>query len=144
MKNSRTVLVCVTPQPSSEVLVKAGRSLAEKSKAALEVVSVLPIADGENQIDCAALENIYQTARNQGGETAVYFSDDPTITLAAHIAKRRPLTIVTGFPGERSSNFISAIRLLLPDIPISMVDSEGNIYSMLPCETSHNSLKISG
>ncbi len=134
MKNNKTVLVCVTPQMSSEELVKVGKTVAEKSKADLEVVSVLPIADGESEIDCSALENIYRTAKNQGGEMAVYFSDDPTLTVAAHIAKRKPLTIVVGFPGKNSNNFISAIHLLLPEIAITMIDREGKIYNMLPQE----------
>lgn len=130
MNNRRTVLVCVTAQKSSENLVKVGKSVAEKSKAALEVVSVLPIADENTSVDGEALESIYRTAKNHGGETAVYFSDDPTLTVAAHIAKRKPLTIVVGFPGENSSNFVSAIRLMLPEIPVTMVDGEGTIYNM--------------
>ncbi len=130
MNNRKTVLVCVTAQKSSENLVRVGKSVAEKSKAALEVVSVLPIADGENTIDCEALECIYRTAKNHGGETAVYFSDDPILTVAAHIAKRKPLTIVAGFPGQNSNNFVSAIHLMLPEIPVTMVDGEGRIYNM--------------
>lgn len=134
MNDRRTVLVCVTAQRSSENLVKTGRSVAEKTKSALEVVSVLPIADSERPIDCEALEGIYRTAKNYGGETAVYFSDNPILTLAAHIAKRRPLTIVTGFPGENSNNFVSAIHLMLPDIPVTMVDGEGRMYNMFSAD----------
>ena len=44
MKAQNTVLVCVTPQESSQTLVEAGRVLAEKNHAALEVISVLPIS----------------------------------------------------------------------------------------------------
>ena len=128
--NRKTVLVCVTAQKSSENLVKAGKSVAEKSGATLEVVSVLPIADGGKTIDCEALESIYCTAKRYGGETAVYFSDDPILTVAAHIAKRKPLTIVTGFPGENSNSFVSAVHLMLPEIPVTMVDGEGRIYNM--------------
>lgn len=128
--NRKTVLVCVTAQRSSEMLVKVGKSVAEKSGASLEVVSVLPIADSERPVDCEALESIYRTAKNHGGETAVYFSNDPILTVAAHIAKRKPLTIVTGFPGEKSIGFISAVHLMLPEIPVTMVDGEGKIYNM--------------
>lgn len=135
MNSRKTVLVCVTAQKSSENLVRAGRSIAEKAKAALEVVSVLPIADGESTIDCEALENIYRTAKKYGGETAVYFSDEPTLTVAAHIAKRKPLTIVAGFPGENSNSFVSAIHLMLPDIPVTMVDGEGKMYNMFSADS---------
>ena len=74
------------------------------------------------------------SALSENGEMAVYFSDDPILTVSAHIAKRKPLTIVVGFPGEKSNGFISMIHLLLPDVPISMVGVDGTVYNILPCE----------
>lgn len=136
MKNRRTVLVCVTAQHSSEALVKAGKVLSDKFGAELEVVSVLPLNSNENPVDPDVLESLYQTAQKEGGEMAVYFSDDPIITVCAHIAKRKPLTLVTGFPGANSNNFIATIHLLLPEVPISMIDRDGTSYNILPCETN--------
>ena len=136
MNNRRTVLVCVTAQQSSEALVKAGKVLSDKMGAELEVVSVLPLAKSENPVNPEILEMLYQTAQKEGGEMAVYFSDEPTITVCAHIAKRKPLTIVTGFPGANSNNFIATIHLLLPELPISMIDHDGTAYNILPCETN--------
>ena len=138
MSKEKTVLVCVTPQESSRDLVKAGRTIANQSKVNLEVVSVLPVEKKENPIDPQTLEMIYATAKEQGGEMAVYFSDDPTYTVIAHIAKRKPLTIVVGFPGAKSNNFISMIHLLLPETPISMVDKNGTVYNILPQEKEIN------
>ena len=134
MNNRRTVLVCITAQQSSETLVKAGKVLSDKWGAELEVVSVLPLNKTENPVNPEVLEGLYQAAQKEGGEMAVYFSDDPIITVCAHIAKRKPLTLVTGFPGVNSNNFIGAIHLLLPDIPISMIDRDGTAYNILPCE----------
>lgn len=138
MKNDRTVLVCVTPQESSEALVKAGKAIAERNKASLEVVSVLPVMNSDNRVNPQVLEKLYRLAQNQGGEMAIYFSDDPILTVSAHIAKRKPLTIVTGFPGEKSNDFIYMIRLLLPETPISMVGKQGEIYNMLPYEAAQS------
>ena len=44
--------------------------------------------------------------------------------------------IVTGFPKERSTHFVSALHTLVPDIQISMVDVDdnGKIYRMIPQE----------
>ena len=134
MPKDKTVLVCVTAQASSKGLVKAGKNIADENKAGLEVVSVLPVEKKDNPIDPQTLEMLYRTTREQGGEMAVYFSDDPTLTVIAHIAKRKPLTIVVGFPGARSNNFISMIHLLLPDTPISMVDKDSTVYKILPQE----------
>ncbi len=136
MNNRRTVLVCVTAQQSSEVLVKAGKALSDRHGAELEVVSVLPLSKGDSPVIPGIIENLYQAAKKEGGEMAVYFSDDPIITVCAHIAKRKPLTLVTGFPGENSNDFIGSIHLLLPDLPISMIDKDGTAYNILPCETN--------
>ncbi len=138
MKNERTVLVCVTAQESSEALVKAGKAIAARNKAYLEVVSVLPMMTSDSRVNPQVLEKLYRTAQQQGGEMAIYFSDDPILTVSAHIAKRKPLTIVVGFPGENSNDFISTIRLLLPSVPISMVGKEGEIYNMLPYEATQS------
>lgn len=136
MNRDRTVLVCVTAQQSSETLVKAGKILSDKWGANLEVVSVLTIGKSENPIDPEILEKLYQSAKKQGGEMAVYFSDDPIFTVSAHIAKRKPLTLVVGFPGAKSNNFISTIHLLLPEIPISMIAADGTAYNILPYEAA--------
>lgn len=140
MKKEKTVLVCITPQESSKQLVKAGKVLADKHGAKLEVVSVLPVQekDGQFKIETDIIEKLYQTAKSESGEMAVYFSDDPILTVSAHIAKREPVTLVVGFPGEKSNNFISTIHLLVPDIPVSMVDVSGTIYNILPYEAVQN------
>lgn len=140
MKKEKTVLVCITPQESSKQLVKAGKILADKHAAKLEVVSVLPFQEkgGQCKIETDIIEKLYQTAKSENGEMAIYFSDDPILTVCAHIAKREPVTLVVGFPGEKSNNFISTIHLLLPDIPISMVDISGTIYNILPYEAIQN------
>lgn len=135
MKKEKTVLVCITPQESSKQLVKAGRAIADKHGAKLEVVSVLPFQqNGQYKIESDIVEKLYQTAVSHNGEMAVYFSDDPILTVSAHMARKKPLTLVVGFPGEKSNNFISAIHLFVPDVPISMVDTQGIIYNILPCE----------
>ncbi len=134
MKETKTVLVCITPQESSKQLVESGKAIAEKHGAKLEVISVLPFGQGEYKIEPQTIENLYQVAKENGGEMAMYFSDNPILTVCAHIAKRKPITIVTGFPGENSNNFIGTIHLILPDIPISMADKDGTVYNILPQE----------
>ncbi len=135
--NGNNVLVCVTPQESSKNLIEVGRLLAEKNDAELEVITVLPL-DGEAQKDCPQmLDRLFQVVQDAKGEMAVYFSDDPDLTIAAHMAKTKPLLLVVGFPGENSNNFVSLIHLLVPETPISMVDGDKRIYNMLPFEENH-------
>lgn len=141
MKNSKTVLVCVTAQSSSEKLIEAAKALAEKYSASLEVVSVLPIADGERSIDCQALEAVHSAAKKLGGSMAVYFSDDPVLTVSAHIGRRKPIAVVTGFPGEKSIGFVAGIHLLFPALAVAMVDRDGKIYGMLPASVMREAEK---
>lgn len=133
MNGRKTVLVCVTPQESSKLLVAAGKALAEKHFASLEVISVLPIESDKTISNPKILETLHQCAKSAGGEMAVYFSDDPILTVAAHIGKTKPETLVTGFPGEDSNDFVYMIRLLFPELPISMVDAD-KVYNVLPFE----------
>lgn len=135
MNNRKTILVCVTAQESSKLLVTAGRILAEKNSAALEVISVLPMHSSKELTDSDILDRLYGYAKSEGGEMAVYFSDDPALTVAAHIAKTKPELLVVGFPGEKSNDFISLIHLLVPDLPISMVDND-KVYNILPFESN--------
>ena len=131
MNTAKTVLVCVTPQETSKNLVSAGRVIAEERGASLEVVSVLPI-NNPYENNPQIMEALFQCTKNEGGKMAVYFSDEPTITVAAHIGKSKPETIVVGFPGENSNDFINLIRSLFPSTPISMVNTEGTVYNIVP------------
>ena len=54
------------------------------------------------------------------------------LTVAAHMSRQHPLLLVTGFPGEDSNSFVSALHLLAPEVPISMVAQDNTIYNMLP------------
>lgn len=136
MNDKNTVLVCITPQRSSKKLVEAGKILAEKNNASLEVISVLPISKTGRASEPEILERLFCFSKEAGGEMAVYFSDEPVLTVAAHIKKTKPVLLVAGFPGEDSNDFVSMIRLLIPDLPISMVGQDDKIYNMLPFETN--------
>ena len=101
----------------------------------LEVLSGFHERDGFSP-DPAVLEDLYECAKNENAQMGVYFNDSPAI-LAAVIAKKKgAVDIVTGFPKERSTHFVSALHTLVPDIQISMVDVDdnGKIYRMIPQE----------
>lgn len=130
---SSSVLVCVTPQESSKKLVEAGRKIAENSYAELEVITVLPPDFNTKSNNPVIIDSLHRWAKDNCGKMAVYYSDEPIMTIAAHIGKTKPESIVVGFPGENSNDFISIIRMLFPLLPISMIDGE-KIYNLLPFE----------
>lgn len=135
MNSEDTVLVCVTAQESSKALVTAGKALAERNSAQLEVISVLAVKTEEENDAIKKIEEIHHFAKDAGGKMALYFSDEPSVTVAAHIVKTKPKLLVVGFPGENSNDFVSTIHLLVPELPISMVDGK-KIYNILPFESS--------
>ena len=135
MKSKNCVLVCVTPQSKCEQLIRSGSLIAQQYGVPLEVLSVFHERDGFSP-DPAVLEDLYECAKNENAQMSVYFNDSPAI-LAAVIAKKKgAVDIVTGFPKERSTHFVSALHTLVPDIQISMVDVDdnGKIYRMIPQE----------
>ena len=94
MKKEKTVLVCITPQESSKQLVKAGRAIAQKHGANLEVVSVLPLMekDGQYNFQAETVEKLYQTAKKEKGEMAMLklkeTKYDDSVAAAAKIIER--------------------------------------------------------
>lgn len=135
MKSKNCVLVCVTPQSKCEQLIRSGSLIAQQYGVPLEVLSVFHERDGFSP-DPAVLEDLYECAKNENAQMSVYFNDSPAI-LAAVIAKKKgAVDIVTGFPKERSTHFVSVLHTLVPDIQISMVDVDdnGKIYRMIPQE----------
>lgn len=135
MKNNSCVLVCVTPQKQCEQLIRSGAVIARQYGVPLEVLSVFHERDGSSP-DPQVLEKLYECARNENARMSVYFNDSPAILSAVIAKKKGAVDIVVGFPKERSTHFVSSLRMLLPDVQISMVDVDdgGKIYRMIPQE----------
>lgn len=131
MKENKCVLVCVTPQESSERLIKAAHTLAREKNLPLKVCSVLRSVDvPESQSEI--MENLYQLAKSYDAEMTLYFNDNPAITAAVCALKVNAENIVVGFPQEHSSPFVQNVHMLAPKIPVTMVDTDGKIYQMNP------------
>ncbi len=135
MKNNSCVLVCVTPQKQCEQLIRSGAVIARQYGVPLEVLSVFHERDGASP-DPKVLEELYECARKENAQMSVYFNDSPVILSAVIAKKKGAVDIVVGFPKERSTHFVSSLRMLLPDVQISMVDVDdgGKIYRMIPQE----------
>lgn len=123
------VLVCVTDRPGSERLIRAGASIAKDSGIALNVVTVLP-KGFVSENTAAVLQELYNTANSLGAEMHFYFNSEPALTIAVHARKTGSEHIVSGEPDADSSLFIETLRGLLPDLPVSIVDSDGRIYTI--------------
>ena len=124
-------MVCVTQQESCSRLIEAGARIAKEENLPLSVISVFKESKGMNANSGGALEELFICAQKYNASMNVYFNDSPSLVVAVAAKKNHASTIVTGFPADGSSGFIARIHEILPDIPITMVDSESNEYKVM-------------
>lgn len=133
MNKAPSAVVCVTQQESCKRLIEAGKKISREYGFKLEVLNVQPMKDCYSP-DPKAMELLHEACRGAGAQMSVYFSDNPAILTASFLKKVNAAVVVTGFPKDRTSPFIASIRMLLPDLPITMVDEDSNMYHMTTSE----------
>ena len=127
-ENPGCVLVCVTVQPSCRRLIVAGRALAEQYGVPLRVVSVLPKRLVSPKT-ADALQTLYNISGKLGAEMTVFFNDEVALTVAVHARQSEVVHLVSGMPEADSNTFVGTIRELLPEIPLSLVDQDGQMFT---------------
>lgn len=125
------VMVCVTQQEACSRLIEAGARIAKEENLPLSVISVFRESRGMNANDGGALENLFVCAQKYNAAMNVYFNDSPALVVAVAAKKNHASTLVTGFPAEGSDGFIARIHEILPELPITMVDSNSNEYKIV-------------
>ena len=128
------IMVCVTPQQSCRRLIEAGARIAREENLPLSVISVFKESSGFNANEGGALENLFECAKNFDADMNIYFNDSPALVVAVWAKKNNASTLVTGFPAEGSSGFISRIHEIIPELPITMVDDESCEYKIIPVD----------
>jgi hypothetical protein len=127
-ENPASVLVCVTDQPSCRRLILAGNAIAQEYGLPVKVVTVLkPGLVSAKTAD--VLQTLYNIAGHLGAEMTVYFNDSPALTVAVHARQTNAVHLVSGYPGADSNRFIETIKGLLPEVPVSMVDDNQQIFT---------------
>lgn len=126
------VLVCVTPQIACKRLIKAGEMVAIKNNLPMKVLSIFPEGDSLKSDTAPIMEALYEAARLSDATMSVYFNDEPAILTAVLAKKEDAGVLITGFPRERSTAFVSQIHEILPDLPIIMIDDNMKQYRIMP------------
>ena len=127
-QQAANVLVCVTDQLSCERLIRAGAAVAETYGVPVKVLSVLP--EGlVSQKTADTLQSLYDTASALGAEMTFYFNDEPALTAAVHASKTGAVHMISGTPGVDSNLFVETIKGLIPEMPISVVDADGRLFT---------------
>ncbi len=125
---SANVLVCVTDQLSCERLIRAGAALAQKYGVPVRVLSVLPEGLVSPQTS-KVLQSLYDIASSLGAEMTFYFNNEPALTAAVHASQTGAIHLVSGTPGTNSNLFIETIKGLMPELPLSVVDADGKLFT---------------
>ncbi len=131
MEKERCVLVCVTGQSSCERLIRAGAKIAKENSCSLLVLSVFP-TNGCFTPELETIGELDRCAREHDAQMLLFYNDLPFAVAASVAKKHNAKNIVTGFCEDEASGFVTALHTVLPQVPISMVDKEEKIYSILP------------
>ena len=122
------VLVCITDQLSCERLIRTGAAVAQKYGVPVKVLSVLP-EDFVSENTANVLQSLYDIASSLGAEMIFYFNNEPALTAAVYANKTGSVHIVSGLPGTNSNLFIETVKGLMPELPMTIVDSESHCYT---------------
>ncbi len=131
METDGCILVCVTTQASCRRLINAGAALAKKEGLKLLVLSVFP-TNSALAPQLEILGELDRCAKEHDAEMLLFYNDLPFAVAASVAKKYKAKNIVTGFCENGVSPFITSLHTVLPDIPISMVDTDEKIFSIIP------------
>ena len=135
------VLVCVTGQKDCVRLIETGVQIAgQLQEIPVRVLNVQPACAGY-ETDGEELEYLRQKARSVSADMTVFFNDDPALITAGFVKQTGAVQIVTGMAGTPTNGFIDLLHKLVPEITISMVSKEGNIYHIYP-ESVPNGVRL--
>lgn len=126
------VLVCVTPQRSCTRLIQAGEMIALENHRPMKVLSIFKENTSTDAGNSEILEELHEAARMADATMSVYFNDSPAILAAVVAVRENAGILVTGFPRDRSTGFITEVHELVPNLPIVMLDDEMNEHRILP------------
>ncbi|MGN0172501.1 MAG: hypothetical protein ACI39E_06935 [Acutalibacteraceae bacterium] len=125
------ILVCVTDQMSCRRLIQKGRELADTCGYELCVVSVVPEQEPSKHT-ADTLQALYDIACSLGAGMQLLFNEDPALTVAVYARQVNAAHLISGSPSLNSNAFVETIHELLPDLPITIVDSENRCVTLSP------------
>lgn len=124
----KSVVVFVTDRSDCLRLVRHGKELAEQHGCTLQVISIQSTCK-LSEFALEELQILYNSTKRSGGEMTILFSRDTALTAAVAAKKLRAAHIVSGVPRH---TFVDEVRLLLPEIPWTVVDRSGRAVTFPP------------
>ncbi len=128
-KNQPSVVACVTSQYECDRIIETAEQLAAEYDCELHVLSVLMPTENYGLIS-DQLEYLNRVSKKAGADMTIIFSSDAPKAAARFVRENNALQIVTGIHDGGGESFLVRFNQLLPDLSISMVDKNRNVYTM--------------
>ena len=128
-KNQPSVVACVTSQYECDRIIETAEQLAAEYDCELHVLSVLMPTENYGLIS-DQLEYPNRASKKAGADMTIIFSSDAPKAAARFVRENNALQIVTGIHDGGGESFLVRFNQLLPDLSISMVDKNRNVYTM--------------
>lgn len=127
MKENK-ILVLITAQESCKRIIDIANEYADRLAADVDVLTVQPVkADAKRRSkDMICLTGL---SRKTHRAIRIIYSDQPLRAIISEAEKLEPIHIFVGQGSEKSS-FLTGLRLAPINAPISVVGTDGIIYSL--------------
>ncbi len=130
MKSTPHVLVCVTDPIRSYELISLGRRLADEQVLPLKVIAVL--RNRKDEKNAEIMQTWYNLCAKCKAELTVLFHENQALTVAVTAKQTGATHLVCDAPIVAGHDFVRCVRELLPDIPVSIVDTDNQLLTFPP------------
>ncbi len=127
--NQPSVVACVTSQYECDRIIETAEQLAAEYDCELHVLSVLMPTENYALIS-DQLEYLNRVSKYAGADMTVIFSSDAPKAAAKFVRENNALQIVTGIHDGGHESFLIRFNQMVPEMPITMVDKNRNVYTM--------------
>ncbi len=124
-----SVTACVTGQYECDRIIETAEQLAAELDCELHVLSVLMPTENYALLS-DQLEYLNRVSKKAGADMTIIFSSDAPKAAVRFIRKSNTVQVVTGIHDGGHESFLVRFNQLAPDVSITMVDKNRNLYTM--------------
>ena len=130
-----SVLACVTSQFECDRIIKTAEQIALSDGCELRVLSVLkPMTDYTSVSD--RIEYLNRVSRESGADMTILFHNNAPMVCARFAIQNNVQRIVAGMHDGGEESFLVMFNRLAPEVSITMVSENGEIYNMDVVQTA--------
>ena len=137
LKTARNpLLICTTDRASYKRLITVGKALSDVQKRPLNVLSVQPkalVSPGTAE----SIQILHNIALGVGADVTVLFSDAPVLSFAVHAKQIDASEVVVDEREMNENTSLYALRDLLADIPLTVLENSGQFHTVPPLYEKH-------